>query len=930
MERLAHRVGLCLVSGIAVGLAACGGGSGGNGGGGNPPATPTVTVTPAKNSISTADSLSVTVTVTGTSSTPTGSVTLTSGTYSSGAANLSKGSATINIAAGKLATGSDSLSASYTPDAGSSATYGSASGTATVAVTQAMATVTVSPAFSTIGTGQALNVTVTVAGPAGGAMPTGSVTLTSRGYTSAATNLTNGSATISIPAGSLATGSATLTASYTPDTASTGIYGGATGSANVTVDNQSTPTVTVSPELESLSIARSLNVTVNVNGPSGSPAPTGSVVLSSGDYTSSPAALSSGSATIAVPGYSLVYGSDTLNAAYSPDTQSTGIFNSSSGTATVSVAKAAPTVTVTPAALTIGPNESLNVTVAVAGPGTGAPAASGTVSLTGGGYTSPSPVALSGGSASITIAAGVLITGNDTLTASYTPDSASASIYSSTTGVSAAVNVVLTTTVSVTQGVSVGTVTDQLLGMNLATWYDVITNANAINTAFGQAGIKAIRWPGGSWSDTYHWGWNKTNLAPYTCNTNNTPATPDGWGGWATFPQFVSSIAQAGKFDLALTANYGSNETCTGGGDPAEAAAWAAEAVKEGYPASHMTVGNENYGSWEYDLHAKQWDAGTYAAAVVGAGGFYNSIKTASSSTLVGVVVDADNTAGGWDSTVLANAKGSYDFVEFHFYPQAPGSESDTYLVHQAPLDLTKSVITVKSELAAAGVNVPIYVGELGSVYTAPGKQSWSITQGLYAGQVLGEMMNAGVSRLTWWIGFGNCDEDSKGNPLGNMSASLYGWQTFGAYNVFSDGPTDGPCGVGSGAIGTMSPTARAFQLFSNIAESGANHPEEVLKTSLTGDTANVRAYAATNNGGTALFLFNLNENQNQPVTITLSIETVSSSDVKVITYDKSIYDQTNAATPVWADPTTVDMGTQTLPLKLTLTPWSMNVVIIK
>jgi len=65
-------------------------------------------------------------------------------------------------------------------------------------------------------------------------------------------------------------------------------------------------------------------------------------------------------------------------------------------------------------------------------------------------------------------------------------------------------------------------------------------------------------------------------------------------------------------------------------------------------------------------------------------------------------------------------------------------------------------------------------------------------------------------------------------------------------------------------------------------------------------------------------------------VTITLSIENVSSPDVKVITYDKSIYDQTNAATPVWAGPTTVDMGAQNLPLKLTLTPWSMNVVIIR
>lgn len=51
---------------------------------------------------------------------------------------------------------------------------------------------------------------------------------------------------------------------------------------------------------------------------------------------------------------------------------------------------------------------------------------------------------------------------------------------------------------------------------------------------------------------------------------------------------------------------------------------------------------------------------------------------------------------------------------------------------------------------------------------------------------------------------------------------------------------------------------------------------------------------------------------------------------MKVITYDKALYDQTNATTPVWVAPTTTDLGAQTLPLTLTLTPWSMNVVTVK
>ena len=279
-----------------------------------------------------------------------------------------------------------------------------------------------------------------------------------------------------------------------------------------------------------------------------------------------------------------------------------------------------------------------------------------------------------------------------------------------------------------------------------------------------------------------------------------------------------------------------------------------------------MTVGNEEYGSWEADLHSSPHNPTTYAAAVAGASGYYALIKAASSSTHVGVVVEPNYAP--WDQDVLSGAP--YDFVEYHYYPETPGSESDTFLVNQAAQQLTTNINTIKSELATAGKpNTPIYVGEIGGAYSDPGKQSWSITQGLYAGQVLGEMMNDGVSRLTWWIGFGNCNTTDPGN----QSASLYGWQDFGAYNVFSDGPSDTDC-QGAGPIGTMSPTARAFQLFSNVAVSG----ESVLTASVGGDTADVVAYAATHSGGTALMLFNRNETTAEPVTITFSVENGSYS----------------------------------------------------
>ncbi len=463
------------------------------------------------------------------------------------------------------------------------------------------------------------------------------------------------------------------------------------------------------------------------------------------------------------------------------------------------------------------------------------------------------------------------------------------------------------TAIAVNQSSIGASISDKLLGMNLAAWYDPTTPA--IMPALQAADIQALRWPGGSWSDDYHWSTN-TMCGNYP-NSN------------ATFANFVNDLVNPGSFDLALTASYGTDAACTGPGDSAEAAAWIANAKSINARVSHMTVGNEEYGSWEDDRHTLKNNAATYAAAVgtASTSGFYSLIKAADPSVLVGVAVNPGNNPA-WDPTVLAGAQ--YDFVEVHYYPQAPGYESDTYLVQQAARDLTTTINTLKTELAAAGKsNTPIYVGEIGSVYTTPGKQSWSITQGLYAGQVLGEMMNDGVSRATWWIGFGNCDEGANGSAAGNMSSSLYGWQTFGAYNVFSDGPTDGPCGVGSGPIGTMSPTARAFQLFSKVALTG----ESTLSANVTGDTTNVRAYAATHSGGTALVLFNLSQSVSEPVTVLLYAQTTS-ADVSFGTYSKALYDQSKSN--VWAAPTTTDLGTQNLPLSLTLDPWSMNVVIIK
>ncbi|MEI9970196.1 MAG: hypothetical protein WDM87_16855 [Terracidiphilus sp.] len=382
----------------------------------------------------------------------------------------------------------------------------------------------------------------------------------------------------------------------------------------------------------------------------------------------------------------------------------------------------------------------------------------------------------SGTSASLTAVfangTGVITPGNITVTSgtgvSVSPTTTT--IYTLTVTPPLGTAITQTTTVYISSSVMVNpsntgaAISNQLIGMNMAVWDDFTNggsytaSSSPILTAFQNAGVAALRWPGGSTSDVYHWnGTSTSNPAngvaptPSTCdsayqnsNTNYLNFIND-----LEFPSPALPNLPSG-FDVALTADYGTSPNCIGGGDPNEAANWVKYAYANGGTVSHVTVGNEEYGSWETDNHTPAHSGATYAAAVAGSSGYYALIKAASSSTLVGVIVEPNYAP--WDANVLAGAP--YDFVEYHFYPQNPGGENDTSLVHTYAQQFTTNINTIKSELATAGKpNTPIYVGEMGSVSSNPGKQSWSITQGLFAGQVLGEMMNDGVSRATWWIG---------------------------------------------------------------------------------------------------------------------------------------------------------------------------------
>jgi len=446
-------------------------------------------------------------------------------------------------------------------------------------------------------------------------------------------------------------------------------------------------------------------------------------------------------------------------------------------------------------------------------------------------------------------------------------------------------------------------VSSSVLGAGMAVSFDITKPGLA--ASFVTAGMTATRWPGGKIADRYHWRTNR--LGPGICGTGFR-ANPH-----STFDAFMADIASQAHLDVAVTVNYGSNAQCTGGADPTEAAAWVAYANRtKAYNLTWWTVGNEQYTKGSLDLHSQPHSPSQYAQLVSQT--YYQQMKGAS-PVPINVCVQVAPWITGWDATVLAQA--SYDCVELHYYPQHGYNVNDNFLIYSAPHGLTTFVKTVQGELAAVGrAGTPIYIGEIGSDTEPGGKQEMSITQALYAGQAIGEMLNDGIARATWHIGYGVCDPPSNG---GNFSKTLYGWQNYGGAMIFSGGDIAKRCNGTNVPLGTLLPTADAFEVASHFVRNG----EHMLGVSVLG-MPDIHAYATTYAGGYAIMLFNLNKTSTELVPVTIAGKS-SGSGGQSWMYAKVIYDASKQN--VWNGPTTWKLWPWQNSFTLTLPPWSMKVV---
>jgi len=255
-------------------------------------------------------------------------------------------------------------------------------------------------------------------------------------------------------------------------------------------------------------------------------------------------------------------------------------------------------------------------------------------------------------------------------------------------------------------------------------------------------------------------------------------------------------VMQGINADAFITVNYGS-------GSPQEAADWVLYSnVTRNYGFHYWEVGNENYGSWEYDLRSRPHDPYSYALAFRD---YKNAMKAVDPSIKVGAVIItgedsyanySDHPAtnprtgqvhNGWTPVMLNTLRTlgvTPDFVIYHRYEQAPGAESDSALLQTARTwanDAADLRQQLNDYLGTGATGVELVCTENNSVYSNPGKQTTSLVNGLYYADSFGQFIQTEFTSFMWWI-FRNAQETGNNN-----SASLYGWRQYGDYGMVSD-----------------------------------------------------------------------------------------------------------------------------------------------
>ena len=402
-------------------------------------------------------------------------------------------------------------------------------------------------------------------------------------------------------------------------------------------------------------------------------------------------------------------------------------------------------------------------------------------------------------------------------------------------------------------------------GLNTAVWdgsFNTVTTAELLNELDNQA----LRFPGGSASDNYHW---KTGM-----DENQT--TP-----WATNFDAFANIAVTTQAQVFITANYGT-------GTPEEAADWVRYSNKtKKYGFKYWEIGNENYGTWEADKNTRPNDPVTYATRVKE---YARQMKAVDRTIKIGAVLVADEDGSanytdqtvvnprtalshnGWSAVMLATFKKigyTPDFVIYHRYEQGPGGEDDAFLLQSSKTwgkDATSIRQMLNDYLGKDAKKVEITCTENNSVFGDPGKQSTSLVNGLFMADSIGNIMKTEFNSFLWW-------DLRNGQGAGNNNSSLlYGWRKYGDYGIVNYNTPAGPA--------DRYPTFYVYKLLKNYARGG----ETVLGA--TSDYKKLGVYAVRDRQTHTLSVLLINKHPISPLPTAVTINGFRFGDtVEVFSY---------------------------------------------
>jgi hypothetical protein len=456
---------------------------------------------------------------------------------------------------------------------------------------------------------------------------------------------------------------------------------------------------------------------------------------------------------------------------------------------------------------------------------------------------------------------------------------------------------VMPAAVTVDVGQVVRPVDPKVLGVNVA-WWDSHLNTAQTQQMVQAAGLTLFRLPGGSSSDEFHF---------------NAPPTYSGEGTAASMAGFIASVGGVGM----VTLDYGS-------GSPQEAAAflaylnapvdssavighgaewdnalhawtdvdWQTAGYWAGLRAAaplaqddglnflrlnrpdpfgfhYFEVGNEVYGGWETDHHGQGGDPGqphdpaTYVA-------FAQQFATLAAAIDPTIAVGVDSGGDGshsytyWLNNVLQQgvAQGFIpDFVSDHSYMQAPGQESDSYLLLHTVSDPNNHDLdwavraaayrtVLQQDLGSAADGVELLATEYNSVYSNPGKQTTSLVNGLFVADSIGSLLQTEYNGAAFW------DLRNGWDTSNNNSPSLYGWRLGGDYGLLGSGNGAPP----SSGTYVPYPTYFAEQLLSNMLHTG-----DTVVQAVSADPS-LSVYAALQQNG-HLDLLVINKNRDNDLT---------------------------------------------------------------